>query len=69
MHLLLFLAEIFLRIQDFALCSRHKFMVRWNYKYYKEWKNENGHFQAAISLKQATQEIEKQMEQLEDNRN
>lgn len=44
-------------------------MVRWNYKYYKEWKNENGHFQAAISLKQATQEIEKQMEQLEDNRN
>ena len=55
---------------DTRLCTLfyHKFMIRWNYKYYKEWKNENGHFQAAISIKQATQEIEKKMEQLEDNR-
>jgi predicted MPP superfamily phosphohydrolase len=55
---------------DTRLCTMfyHKFMIRWNYEYYKKWKQKNGHFQAAISRRKAKQEIEKQMEQLENKR-
>lgn len=46
----------------------HKFMIRWNYEYYKSWKQKNNHFQVAISRKQAKQEIDEIIKKLEDKR-